>query len=292
MIISRLSGVKCRTKGENMQYLLRRHFLHVSLVIMLIAGIGWASREEIFKDDFDHELLLVNGYPRVGEVFEVLYRVRLKEDAQPKPNVQYYMQFKTGSSYQAEVLIPSEIAVTHFTIPGEWKEFHGKYIIHEPFKMTILNAMLRKEGGGYGTSGAMLVMYLVDSITGQYGTLEEIRCTPEKNPELFYDPDQDLLFPQHERVDPYIEKENKDFIIAIEEVHPGLTKWEKIHLLHDVMYYPRRSKVKMSHVEAAIEFLDAGWLDAYQAGPDAREKWLEDLYNKSRSNPSNENPGK
>jgi hypothetical protein len=278
MFFSKSSALVGRMRGKILHWLARISILQILLLLVLVTRTGSTSKEEIFKDDFDQELLLVNGYPRVGEVFEVIYRVRLKHDAQPESGVHYYMKFTTGSSYQAEVLTPSEIAVPFFTVPGEWKEFHGKYIIHEPFKMTILNAMLRKEGCGYGTSGAMFVMYLVDSITGQYGTYEELMSDLyETSPELFYDPDQDLLFPQHERVDPYIEKENREFIEAIGEVYPGLSKWEKLHLLHDVMYYPRRSKVKMTHVEAAVEFLNAGWLEAYRAGQDARGKWLEDF---------------
>jgi hypothetical protein len=284
-LISRINGGGMGNKRNSTNAL-----VIVISFCMLSTMYATIDMRDPLQDAIEQEMFIVGSYPKVEEIFELVYRVRLKPNAQESPEQRYYVKFFSVAG-KVDLMVDKTFFISHWEL-GEWKEFHCECRISEICPAIRVNAMLRREGAHYGMVGEGIKLYLVDRSTGQYGTLEEVRSTPEKNPELFYDPAQDVTYPPDEYVDIYTQQRNREWLDEVEEIQAGLTKWEKLHLLHDVLHYPVRGTVKMTDLEAAQEFLDAGWLDAYQAGPDAREKWLEDFYKKSRSNSNHENPGK
>jgi len=256
-----------------------QEILKIVVCLFILVGIEFASRPRwALVEETEHEIYIVGENPKVGDIFEVVYRVRLKPEIQQEyGRRKFYITFFSGSSFKAEVLDSTEITIPSL-IPGEWEEFRGRFRIPESYEMVFVNASIRFAGVTHNLAGASLRLYLIDSLTGQYGTKDEYdKCLYNSAPELFYDPLQEITLPPGERVDIYTEQKNKEFIEKIEEIRSGLTKWEKLYLLHDAIYYPIRGKVKMSDLEAAQELLENGWLEIHRTGEGAKKKWLEDL---------------
>jgi hypothetical protein len=271
----------------------KRHSLMLTIIILCClwsAKLARAAIEEPLQDAVEQKLQISGPYPRVNESFEILYQVRLKPDADKDFEGNYCVQFE-AFPFNHEPVVIEEIPLLSLKV-GEWRDVRCRYHIPEAYLRINFVARLAREGCHFGLTGEGFKLKLLDSLTGQYGIPGQIKNTPENTPELFYDPAQDVTYPPDEYVDIYTQQRNREWLDEVEEIQAGLTKWEKLHLLHDVLYYPVRGTVMMTDLEAAQELLNAGWLEAYRAGQDARGKWLKDFYNKSKNNSNNENQGK
>jgi len=251
------------------------------LLIVLITGLGQATKpSDLLTDITDQEIYLSGNPPKIGEVFEAVYRVRLKPDVKIGPGHIFYVKFSTGlPSFNAEILDKNEIALPTL-IPGEWQEVRGRFRITEPNYKVFIRALLRVKGGGYGLTGASFRLYLADSLTGQYITGEEMAKRPISvlakyrniEPEWLPEPDRSW------------EESNREIAEKMREFEPALTDSEALCLHQDnyILFNNGIGKGPLENTDRIILLLEAGWLKAQRSGAEAKQKWLNDFIEKHR----------
>jgi hypothetical protein len=220
----------------------------------------------------EHEIFIDGKSPRVGEVFEVVYQVRLKADIPLEYGQRnFWVQFGTGTTGFAEVVGTKEICIP-FLIPGEWQEVRTTYLIPKPDKMVFINAFLgTAKGHKYRMVGGTLRLFLIDSLTGQYGTKEE----QESNlpVEYRYDP-VDGSFTCSPSQNPAPVDENRRIIKMIKQFEPALFDSEAL-LLHSDQYrtgipegLPRWDEKNKRWMDEEIfeYYLKDGWFKALREG--------------------------
>jgi hypothetical protein len=263
----------------------RNKMIITYLLIVLAIGFAKAKTEmSIFKYIADQEIFLAGEPPEVGEIFEVIYRIRLKPDAKVGPGHKYYIKFGTGSSAQAEIIDKDEVSIGSLE-PGEWREFRGRFRIPEPYYVVFINVKIRMGGGGYGLDGASLRLYLIDSVAGQYTTSsEEYFKKLYDGAEWYYDPAGEFTT---DPVHPDCAKKNKLIIAKMQELEPKLTDWEAIYLHYDgIQALMGGLGTNETTDEERWQFLlDMDWLEKHRAGKEIKEKWLKELIRKYRGKP-------
>jgi hypothetical protein len=283
MSVVPLYAVYSYLRGGNMR---TRRTIFLIVLLMMAMTTGWSQGLSEKRPEFKGMspptgLVTSLGLeistpvpPRIGEVFEVTLILECKGNLEgPKFGPDYTVIF---SSNGAEVISGERHSFSGYMRAGETRQFHASMVIKEPFDALIISGSVASSGWPPQTIG--LELFLVDKERGQYGSKENYGVRIQKaSPEWYYDPLQDILYPYDDKVDMYTLQKNVEWLDEVEEIQAGLTKWEKLYLLHDVLHYPVRGTVIMTDLEAAHEFLNAGWLEAYRAGQDAREKWLEDF---------------
>jgi len=251
----------------------------------LIMTFGQATQSSrVLERDIECQLYINGNYPKVGEIFEVIFRVRLKSDQDLKhlpaeAIAQGYIVHFGGSRPKdaVEVLNNNEIFVPVMHL-GEWREFVGKFCIIKPAPQVSFGAGIHlKVCAGSGT-GRSRTIYLIDSATGQYGTREEYeRRLPV---EYRYDP---LVgtFTCSPSQNPAPIEENRGIIKMIKELEPSLSDSLAL-VLHSEQYrvgiprgLPRWDSLNQRWKEEEIfdYYLKDGWLKALREGK--IERWRE-----------------
>jgi hypothetical protein len=254
----------------------------IGLLIILLTKPGQGTPPAIpLQDDLEREMYIAGIYPKVGEVFEVIYRVRLKEknqlDVFPAKMVEmgYVTYFRTGSIDPVTLITEKEIFVPVLN-KGEWHEFSAKYIINEKAKHIKLIAGTRFKVSKSGTFSQM-TLHLIDPETGQYGTEDEYLG---KLPvEYRYDP-VDGSFTCSPNQNPAPVSENRRIIQMIKNLEPRISDSLAL-LLHSDQYrvgcpagLPRWDEENKHWIDGEIfeYYLRDGWFDAVQEG--RRDTWI------------------
>jgi len=255
------------------------------LLMVLVIGFGHANGWlNPLEGDVDQEMYIRGGYPEVDDVFEVVYRVRLKEENSlnkyPEKMVAmgYVTHFSSRPMDPVTFITEKEIFVPVLN-PGEWHEFSVKLRIDK-----IANDVLIQTGTRFkaSRSGAPwgLHIYLLDPETGQYGTKEEwlkraINVFWKYNnlePQWLSEPDQEW------------EASNRKIAEEMRKFEPALTDSEAL-CLHEDNYKFIINAIGDSNAtddERIEHLLKAGWLEAQRSGAEAKEKWFNDFMEKNR----------
>jgi len=213
----------------------------VWLLMVLFIRFGHGRGEQPSLQNYiDGEMYIVGGgYPKVGETFEIVYRIKVKELADWSQRKDFLTQ-----DYCAVIHVPSEAAeiigkdkffFTGLTI-GESKEFRTLCRILKPWNWIQVSGRIELvyQGKLHGPVALKvgIDIYLVDLQTGQYGTREEYEG---KLPvEYRYDP---LVgtFTCSSSQNPAPVEENKAIIKMIKQLEPTLSDSEAL-LLHSEQY--------------------------------------------------------
>ncbi|MGB3479275.1 MAG: hypothetical protein WBB67_08955, partial [bacterium] len=162
-------------KQAKMQSIRINKIAAIGLLMVVVVGFGQTTFwESLLEDDLDREMHITGGFPKVGEVFEVVYRVKLKEENHlneyPKKMVAmgYITYFRSRSMDPVTLITEKEIFVPILN-KGEWREFSAKFTITESAKNIMLIAGTRFKVSKSGAHNQM-TLYLIDPETGQYGT--------------------------------------------------------------------------------------------------------------------------
>jgi len=254
----------------------------IGLLMVLVIGFGqangWLSPLE---GDVDQEMYITGGYPKVGEVFEAVYRVRLKEEnslnKHPEKMVAmgYVIHFSSRPMDPVTFITEKEIFVPVLN-PREWREFSAKLRITKGATNIQIQAGTHFKASKSGAHGAMSI-YLLDPETGQYGTKEEYEG---KLPvEHRYDPVDGSFTCSPDR-NPAPVEENRRIIKMIRDLEPRLSDSLAL-LLHSDQYrvgvpkgLPRWDEENKRWLEEEIfeYYLNDGWFEALHAGK--REAWI------------------
>jgi len=251
----------------------------IGLLMVLVIGFGQATKPIWpLENETEHEMVLADKAPKVGEVFEVVYRVRLKVNIPPEFGKRnFFVKFGTGTYGPAEVIGTDEICIP-FLVPGEWQEVRGKYRIPKPYKMVFINTFLgTAKGHKYRMVGGCLRLFLIDSLTGQYSTGEEY----EKSLSVVhrYDP-VDGSFTCSPSQNPAPVEENRRIIKMIKALEPRLSDSLAL-LLHSDQYrvgipkgLPKWDEENKRWLEEEVfeYYLKDDWFEALQEG--RREAWI------------------
>ena len=257
----------------------------IGLLMMVVIGVIQATPDtRILTGDVEYKLYINGNYPKVGEVFEVVFRVRLKSqnDLQHMPEEAiaegYVVSFGARPKAAVKLLSNNEIFIPVLNL-GEWQEFVGKYRITKPSMWVTVGAEIRlkavKAGPGLGHT-----FYLLDSLTGQYGTKEQwlkrgIGVLGKYNnvePQWFSE------------IDPVWEPSNRKIAQEMRKFEPALIDSEAL-CLHQDNYLLIINAIGDSNAtdEERIEYLlKAGWLEAQRSGAEVKEKWFNDFMEKNR----------
>ncbi|MGB3480412.1 MAG: hypothetical protein WBB67_14785 [bacterium] len=256
--------------------------------MVIVIGFGQATKSAWpLEAETEHEMYIEGKSPKVGEVFEVVYRVRLKVNIPPEFGKRnFFVKFGTGTYGPAEVIGIDEICIP-FLVPGEWQEVRGKYRIPKPYKMVFINTFLgTAKGHKYRMVGGCLRLFLIDSLTGQYGTGEEY----EKSLSVVhrYDP-VDGSFTCSPSQNPAPVEENRRIIKMIKALEPRLSDSLAL-LLHSDQYrvgipkgLPKWHEENKRWLEEEIfeYYLKDGWFEALREN--RREEWLQEEKKKIES---------
>ena len=272
-------------KGSKIRSIKINKIATIGLLIVLVIGVGqangWLSPLE---GDVDQEMYISGEYPKVGDVFEVVYRIKLKEknrlDEYPKKMVAmgYVTHFSSRPMDPVTFITEKEIFVQVLN-PGEWREFSVKLRIDKITNDVLIQAGTRFKASRSGAFWG-LHLYLLDPETGQYGTKEQwlnrgIGVLGKYNnvePQWFSE------------IDPAWEPSNRKIAQEMRKFEPALTDSEAL-CLHEDNYKLIINAIGDSNAtdEQRIEhLLKAGWLDAQRSGAEAKEKWFNEFMDKNR----------
>ena len=256
----------------------------IGLLMVLVIGFGqangWLSPLE---GDVDQEMYITGGYPKVGEVFEAVYRVRLKEEnslnKHPEKMVAmgYVIHFSSRPMDPVTFITEKEIFVPVLN-PGEWREFSAKLRITKGATNIQIQAGTHFKASKSGAHGAMSI-YLLNPETGQYGTKEEYDKQLRQKAEWWYDPAGEFT---GDPVHPDCVKKNREIIVKIQEINSNLTDWEALYLHYDgIQALMGGMGTQETTDEERWRFLlEMGWLEQYKAGKAVKNKWLNKMIKK------------
>ena len=175
-----------------MQNITKSKILAACMLMVLFIGFGQANDlPNPLEGDVEQEMYIRGDYPKAGDVFEVVLRVKIKDEntlnKYPKKMVEmgYIISFGARTFDPIMFLTDRETFVPALS-SSEWQESSVKLKITESAKTIRILASTRfkvsKGGAPINTT-----LYLLDSVTGQYGTKEEYDKGLYKSaPELFY----------------------------------------------------------------------------------------------------------
>lgn len=262
-------------------------------MILLFIKLGMATpSSRILQNDIECQININGSYPKVEEIFEVIFRVRLKTDNDikklPEKTIAkgYIVFFGSERPKKSmEVVNNKEIFVPSLKL-GEWHEFIGKFRIIKLVTQISFGAGIHlKEFAGSGT-GRSITLFLVDSTVGQYGTKEEYEGNLPI--EYRYDP-VDWSFTCSPSQNPAPVDENRRIIKMIKQFEPALSDSEAL-LLHSDQYrvglpegLPMWNEENKRWMDEEIfeYYLKDGWFKALREG--RHEKWIQDEKNKFKN---------
>jgi len=121
-------------------------------------------------EDFGEDEKVKIPYPKVGEVFTVKYRVRLKKG--PPLNANYYVSMLARRHDPVEIIDDQEIKIEGLS-SDFWKEVRFRAKITKPALTISLTVNIRLEGTRDRAAISGVDLMLIDPLTGQYGKKEE-----------------------------------------------------------------------------------------------------------------------
>jgi hypothetical protein len=218
--------------------------------------------------------LSIPSLPKVGEVFEVTFTVKCKNDLEGSHFGPDYKVYFTSNS--ASIATGKEQYFTGYLKRDEIKQFKATMVINKADPTISMNGVI--EGGGRPGQSIGFVIFLIDKQTGQYGTKEEYEG---KLPvEYRYDFIDGSFIDTYDQTRVSLD-ENRRIIKLIKQLEPMLSDSEAL-LLHSEQYrvgipkgVPLRDSLNQRWVDKGIYeyYLKDGWLKAVQDGK--IEQWRE-----------------
>jgi len=259
--------------------------LVVWLFMVVVVRFGTASQPELTLQRYiDEEMYIVGDNPKIGEIFEVVYRITVKATADWAERKSYlthnYAAVIRGPAEALEIIGQDKFFFSGLEI-GETKEFRVHCRILKSWNWIQITGSVelvyqgKIRGDVAGKAG--IPLYLINPETGQYGTKEEYEG---KLPvEYRYDP-VDGSFTCSPSQNPAPVEENRRIIKMIKELEPRLSDSLAL-LLHSDQYrvgvpkgLPIWDEEKQRWIEEEIfkYYLNDGWFEALQEG--RREAWI------------------
>ncbi|HEX7320947.1 MAG TPA: hypothetical protein VF399_11420 [bacterium] len=213
--------------------------------------------------------------PRVGEVFEAEFTVFCINDLE---NIKFGPNYTvTFSSNAATITTGKEHNFSGFMKKGDFKQFKVKMKINKAVPTVSIGSAITSKK--WPARELVLVIFLIDSLTGRYGTKEEYE---RKLPvEYRYDFIDGSFIGAYDQTRVSLE-ENRQIIKMMKLLEPALSDSEAL-LLHSDMYrigIPKGAaiwdEVNKRWIEKGIfeYYLKDGWYKALQQG--MLEQWRED----------------
>jgi len=267
----------------------RTHFLSLVILAMgiclIIVRQGYADRPivSMVAEYTERECVIEGDYPKVGEIFTVKYRVRMKENVTSEAN--YYVTMHARTDDPVEIIDNQEVKIQGLS-HDLWKEVLFRAKITEPMLTLKLIVNIRLEGTRDRAASRSVELVLVDPLTGQYGEYEEHYPQLFKGAEWHYDPAGEFV-PAPDRVSPDCAKTNLKIIARMQKIDPELPDWEAIYLHYDGLQAVMGGMGTMSTTEEEIWrfLLENGWLDKQRIKKETKEQWLKELIDKYKGKP-------
>jgi hypothetical protein len=267
--------------------------------MVLIIAYSQATQPKLIKSELplqnniEEEMYLVGDYPKVGDIFEVVYRIKIKDTAD-WTNREDYLTNDYCAVIHAQPDATEMIGENLFFFSGlklgETKEFRARCRIVKPWNWIQVTGhiALGRKGDVRGAVSAKggIPLYLIDPKTGQYGTrkdaYEGIECRYEA-----------ATFGFMSGPDPAVRELNKQVIAMMRKMEPALSDSEAL-LLHSEIaqvgvpteVHPKKFEKGMLPGEEYEEFykyyLRNGWLKAIREG--RHEEWIKDEKSKLEKN--------
>lgn len=253
----------------------------IGLLMVLIVGFGLATKPAMFplQDEVEQEMYIVGAYPKVGEAFEVVYRLRLRPEFEIKHS-NYCVKFRSRPDESLEITDTDKLFFSGLS-SNEWKEFRASMRITKSVPMVRIGVgIYRTEEKALYLQGFWGIdLYLLDPETGQYGTKEEYDKQLRQKAEWWYDPAGEFT---GDPVHPDCAKKNREIIAKMQEIKSNLTDWEALYLHYDgIQALMGGMGTQETTDEERWRFLlEMGWLEKQRVGKEIKEKWLKEIIEK------------
>lgn len=268
----------------------------IETISLLVFVICFGQVQEFIKMQpplehlIDGRLYIEGNFPpKVGEIFQVVYRINIKETSNWLRSESYrtkdYNAIIRGVPEEAIEFIGENKFFFSGLTPGTIKEFRTRCRIKKPARWILLDGdILLANHGPVATSGAMN-FYLLDSVSGQYGTKAEYEKQLRKQAEWWYDYVAGEF--TSEPLAPTSAAVNREIIAQIKQIEPDLTDWEALYLHSDgIQALMGGMGTQKTTWEDRWRFLlEQGWLEKQRAGKEVKEKWLKELIGKYKGKP-------
>lgn len=261
----------------------------VWLLVMVVVGIAVASKPQPMLWGYvEGEMRVAGDYPKVGEIFEVVYVVKVSETAdwRVRENTlkyDYAAVIRCVPPEAAEIVGQDKFFFSGLKI-GETKEFRTRCRILKPATFVEISSNLDRviEGRLYGNVASFteIFLFLTDPATGQYGTKGEWL---KKATNVFWK--YNNIEPQWlSKPDQEWEAGNRKIAEEMRRFEPALTDSEALCLHRDTYLVLIRGigDPNASDSSRAVHLLNAGWLKTQRAGAAEHDKWLSDFMGKNK----------
>ncbi len=260
----------------------------IGLMIRVLIGFAQVDTEmstpitNPLESEMEQECDIEGNYPKVGEIFEVLYKIRLKPNIQPTYGNEYCVGFSYAYTQEGNVEVFTKPVLVNLS-PGEWHEFRGQFLIKKAVPRIGFWGGVAQKGVQTGVY-AGVVCYLINSLTGQYGTRDEYDKQLRKDASWWYDHAGEFT---NEPVSPDCAARNREIIAQLKQMEPNLTDWEALYLHYDGIQalMDGMGTQKTTWEERWRFLLEIGWLEKQRAGKEIKEKWLKELIEKYKGKP-------
>ncbi len=262
-------------------------------LMVLALGFELAISKELptLQNYIEGEMRIVGGYPKVGEIFDVVYRIKIKEiNETPIKDYltrDYCAVIRCGPSEAINVLGEDKFFFSGFRV-GEWQEFRTRCRILKPMERINIDGNVDlmfqgKSRGPVAVKGQMTI-FLIDPKTGQYGTREEYEKRLREDASWWYDPAGEFT---NEAVSPDCAARNREIIAQMKKLEPNLTDWEALYLHYDGIQalMGGMGDGKTTWEDRWRFLLEMGWLERQRAGKEVKEKWLKEIIEKYKGKP-------
>jgi len=267
--------------------------LTIWLLMVLTIRFGETTKElPTLQRHIDGEIQIKGAYPKVGETFNVVYQIKIKEHADWTRFKDFFERdyvavIRCNPSKAIRVVGQDQFFFSGLT-PGETKEFHTCCQILEPAKWVNIDGDIElvvrgKNLGAVATYGDAR-LWLIDPETGQYGSTEVIEAEYESIVYRY----EATTFGFMSGPDPAVAEINRKVIVMMRKMEPTLSDSEALLLHSDIAlvgappeYHPRKVEEGMLPGEEYEEFykyyLEKGWLKAVREGK--HEDWIIQMKN-------------
>ena len=266
-----------------------RTIVLVWLLVMLVVGIALARKPQPSLWGYvEGEMRLVGDYPKVGEIFEVVYEIKVSETADWRPREDYLKDdyaavIRCIPPEAAEIVGQDKFPFSGLTIGGT-KEFRARCRILKPVTFFEISGNLDRviEGRLYGNVAEFtgIFLFLIDPATGQYGTKGEWL---KKATNVFWKYEnighQWLSEPSQEW-----EGGNRKIAEEMKRFAPAVSDSEALCLDRDdyLLIINAIGDPDATDSSRVVHLLNAGWLQAQRAGAEEHDKWLNEFMRKNK----------
>lgn len=256
------------------------------LLIITVFHLGYTTPDSrVLSSDIEWQQELATKSPKAGEVFDVVYRVRLKSDNDLKHISEeaiaqgYIITFGKRPKDAVEIISDNELFVPLLPL-GEWYQFTGRFKIIKPVKIISYGTEIRLKACRAGSSiGSSL--YLLDSIGGIYGSKEELDKVGlshvlwkynNAEPQWLSEPDQSW------------ETSNQEIVIEMRKFEPSLSDSEALCLHQDnyLLIINGIGDPGVTDSERIEYLLKNGWLEVQRSSVGDKTEWFNDFMKKNK----------